>query len=65
MLAGADDVLEGFERVAPFAREKVDEYAAHLRETNAITEIERAYGDLIALLRREVRPLPAPSNAGD
>jgi hypothetical protein len=37
---GEDDLADAFDRIAPFTRE----------------EIERVYGDLIALLRREVRP---------
>lgn len=56
VLSGADDLLDGFERLPPFTRQYIDEYADALRETNAISDIERAYGDLIALLRREVRP---------
>lgn len=58
VLLGEDDLLEAFERVLPFTRQEIDDYAADLRETNAISDIERAYGDLIALLRREVRPTP-------
>lgn len=56
VLIGEEDLLDSFERLAPLSRQDVDEYAARLRATNAIPEIERAYGDLIALLRREVRP---------
>ncbi len=56
VLVGEDDLLEAFERVPPFTREEIDDYAADLRQTDAISDIERAYGDLIALLRREVRP---------
>jgi hypothetical protein len=56
VLLGEDDLLEAFERAAPFTRKEIDDYAAGLRETNAISDIERAYGDLITLLRREVRP---------
>jgi hypothetical protein len=56
VLAGGDYLLEAFERIPPFTREEMDDYAAGLRETNAISDIERAYGDLIALLRREIRP---------
>ena len=55
VLLGEDDLPEAFERVAPFTRREIDDYAAHLRETDAISDIERAYGDLIALLRRETR----------
>jgi len=56
VLVGDDDLLEAFERVPPFTRKEIDDYAADLRQTNAISDIERAYGDLIALLRREIRP---------
>jgi hypothetical protein len=56
VLLGEDDLLEAFEKAAPFTRQEIDDYAADLRATNAISDIERAYGDLITLLRREVRP---------
>jgi hypothetical protein len=56
VLVGEEDLLDSFERLAPLTRKDVDEYAARLRATNAIPDIERAYGDLIALLRKEVRP---------
>ena len=66
VLVGEDDLLDGFERRAPLSREDVDAYAARLRETDAITDIERAYGDLIALLRNEVRPAEdSPEPAGE
>jgi predicted nucleotidyltransferase len=55
LLLGDHDLPDAFERVPPFRRDEVDAYAAELRETNAISEIERAYGDLIALLRRQTR----------
>jgi hypothetical protein len=55
VLVGSDDLLEAFERVAPFTRQEIEDYAAQLRETGAISDIERAYGDLIALLRCEIR----------
>lgn len=60
VLLGEDDLPESFERVAPFTRREIDDYAARLRDTDAISDIERAYGDLIALLRREIR---TPSDA--
>jgi predicted nucleotidyltransferase len=60
VVLGEDDLPESFERAAPFTRREVDDYAARLRETDAISDIERAYGDLIALLRREIRE---PSDA--
>jgi hypothetical protein len=56
VLLGEDDLVDAFEKAAPFTRQEIDDYAADLRETNAISDIERAYGDLITLLRREVRP---------
>jgi len=55
VLVGEDDLLEAFERIPPFTRKQIDDYAADLRETDAISDVERAYGDLIALLRREIR----------
>lgn len=55
VLIGHDDLVEAFDKAASLTREQVDDYAANLRETNAISEIERAYGDLTTLLRREVR----------
>jgi hypothetical protein len=55
VLSGGDDVLDGFERVPPFRREDVDAYAEELRAHGTIDPVERAYGDLIALLRRELR----------
>lgn len=56
VISGQDDLLEAFENVPPFTRQEIDDYAAGLRESNAISDIERAYGDLIALLRCAVRP---------
>lgn len=58
VLLGEQDLPNAFEQVPPFTREDIDAYAAELREKDEISEIERAYGDLIALLRREVRPTP-------
>jgi hypothetical protein len=58
VLLGEQDLTDDFERIPPFTREDIDTYAAELRERNEISEIERAYGDLIALLRREVRATP-------
>jgi hypothetical protein len=55
ILLGDDDVVDGFERVPPLEREEVDAYAAKLREQNSIEPVERAYGDLIALLRAKIR----------
>jgi hypothetical protein len=56
VLLGEDDLLAAFEKAAPFTRKEIDDYAADLRETNAISDIERTFGDLISLLRREIRP---------
>ena len=56
VVAGPDDLLNGFDRIPAFTRQYIDDYSAELRERNAISDIERAYGDLIMLLRREVRP---------
>jgi hypothetical protein len=56
VVTGEDNLLDAFERIPPFTSDEIDDYAADLRETKAISDIERAYGDLIALLRGEVRP---------
>jgi len=56
VVAGDDDLLEAFEEVAPFTRQQIKEYAADLRESDALSEIERAYDDLIQLLRQDVLP---------
>ena len=63
VIAGSDDLLSRFERVPPFSRQDIDNYAAELRESGAISDVERAYGDLISLLRREVRPTVGQSSA--
>jgi hypothetical protein len=55
VLAGDDELVDAFERRAPLSRQDVDEYAAQLRATGALSDIERAYGDLISLLRKEIR----------
>jgi hypothetical protein len=55
VLLGADDLAAQFEQKPAFTRQEIDAYAAELREQNRIADIERAYGDLITLLRREVR----------
>lgn len=44
VISGQDDLLEAFENVPPFTRQEIDDYAAGLRESHAIFEIERAYG---------------------
>jgi hypothetical protein len=55
VVVGDNNLLDVFEKAPSFTRQEIDDYAAGLRETNAISDIERAYGDLIELLRREVR----------
>jgi hypothetical protein len=55
VLLGEQDLPDAFERKPALTRQEVDAYAAELREQNALPDIERAYGDLIARLRREVR----------
>jgi len=62
VLVGEDDLTDRFERVAPLTRRQVDDYAARLRDTGAISDIERAFGDLISLLRREVRGDPTATH---
>jgi predicted nucleotidyltransferase len=56
VVAGDDRLLEAFEQRRPFTRQEVDDYASDLRKTGALSEIERAYGDLIQLLRRDALP---------
>jgi hypothetical protein len=56
VVAGEDRLLDSFEKAPPRPRQELEEYATGLRESAAISEIERAYGDLMALLRRETRP---------
>jgi len=53
---GESGVSAGIEEVAPFTRQQIKEYAADLRESDALSEIERAYDDLIQLLRQDVLP---------
>jgi predicted nucleotidyltransferase len=55
VLVGPEDLADQFSRRRAFTRQEIDEYAAELREQNRIPDIERAYGDLITLLRRELR----------
>jgi predicted nucleotidyltransferase len=54
VVTGDDDLLQAFKRVPPFTRQQIQEYAADLRENDAFSELERAYDDLIQLLRRDV-----------
>jgi len=56
VLIGEGDLLGAFERLAPHSREEADNYVARLRATGALSKIEQAYGDLIVLLRDELRP---------
>jgi predicted nucleotidyltransferase len=58
VLLGAEDLVEQFERKPAFTQQEIDAYAAELREHERLSDIERAYGDLITLLRREVRGDP-------
>ena len=62
VLAGQDDLLEAFERIPQYTRRQIQDYAAGLRERGALSEIERAYDDLIVLLRRDA--LPRRTSAG-
>ena len=62
VVIGRDDLLEAFERVAPFSRAEVDDYAARLHEAGALTDVERAYANLIGLLKREIRPSSDPTH---
>lgn len=55
VLFGPYGLPDKFERKPPLTRQEIEDYSDELREQNAIPEIERAYGDLIRLLRREVR----------
>jgi hypothetical protein len=61
VLVGADDLPDAFERKPALTTEEIDAYVAELREQNAIPEIERAYGDLVRLLRREIRGSRPPA----
>jgi len=54
IIAGVDGLIDRFERIAPFTRDEINDYAAGLREAEAISDVERAYDDLIVVLRREV-----------
>ena len=58
VLRGAQDLPDKFERKPALTQKEIDAYVAELREQNTIPDIERAYGDLIRLLRREVRGNP-------
>jgi hypothetical protein len=56
VLIGDDDLVNRFEKARPHTRQELDDYAADLRTTSVISDVERAYGDLIELLRREALP---------
>jgi hypothetical protein len=58
VLIGDEDLVDAFDRAPPRTRRELDDYAADLRATDAISDVERAYGDLIELLRREALPRP-------
>jgi hypothetical protein len=64
VLHGAPDLPDKFERKPPLTQQEIEAYSDELREQNAIPEVERAYGDLIRLLRREVRGNPASPTRG-
>jgi hypothetical protein len=55
VLLGSAKVLDKFERKPTHTQQEVDAYVAELREEQSISEIESAYGHLIALLQREIR----------
>ena len=62
VLIGDEDLVDALDKkLPPKTRQELDDYAADLRATDAISEVERAYGDLIELLRREVLPRPGSS----
>jgi hypothetical protein len=56
VLHGPHDLPAKFERKPPLTRQEIETYSDELREQNAIPDVERAYGDLIRLLRHEIRP---------
>jgi predicted nucleotidyltransferase len=56
VVAGDDQLLEAFEKRRPFTRREVEDYAGDLRKTGALSDVERAYGDLIQFLRRDAFP---------
>jgi hypothetical protein len=56
VLLGCADVLDKFERRPALTRQQINDYVAELREEQRLPEIEDAYGDLMTLLQREIRP---------
>jgi len=58
VLLGAQDLPDTFERKPTLTQQEIDAHVAELREQDAIPDVERAYGDLIRLLRRDVRGDP-------
>ena len=56
VLLGSAEILDKFERAPAHTRQEIDTYVAELREEHSISEIESAYGHLITLLQREIRP---------
>jgi hypothetical protein len=58
LVHGEHDLPDKFERRPRLTRQEIEAYSDELREQDAIPDIERAYGDLVRLLRREVRGNP-------
>jgi predicted nucleotidyltransferase len=56
VVAGEDRLLEAFETRRRFTRQAIEDYASDLRKSGALSDAERAYGDLIQLLRRDALP---------
>jgi predicted nucleotidyltransferase len=55
VVLGDPTLPDGFERRPPLTRAEIDAYVADLREQDRLPEIERVYGELVTLLRRELR----------
>jgi hypothetical protein len=53
VVAGDDELIEAFEKIPAFTRDEINDYAADLREGDALSAVERAYDNLIQVLRRE------------
>jgi hypothetical protein len=54
VIVGSDELLDDFEAIRAFTRQEIRDYAEATRETRP--EIEQAYDDFIALLRRAALP---------
>lgn len=52
VVAGDPSLADRFPRQGPIPRDELEAYAADLRETGAVHEVEARYGDLKATLRR-------------